>query len=94
MSLNQTKSEIDKKTKSARLRAIDQGTRYDIIGNMRKFVRRLEQGELKNVKEVIVITRMISPPEGTRSFDVWSAGNGSVETAHWMMESAKRMLEG
>ena len=94
MTVKQTNSEIDKKARRPAIRAIDQGTRYDISGNLRKFVRRLEQGQLKNVKEVIVLTRMISPPDGIRTLEVWSAGETSVESAHWMMESAKRRIEG
>jgi hypothetical protein len=79
--------------KKASIRAIDQGMRYDVKGNMRRFVRRVENGDLQDITDIVVVTRRITPPDGQRSIEVFHCGTGTLETAHWMMDSAKRKIE-
>lgn len=80
------------KARKAKRRAIDKGTRYDISGNLRRLVRRIENGDLQNVTDVVFVTRTMKSPDGVRRVDVYHCGSGSVEEAHWMMESASNRI--
>ena len=40
--------------KRAKLRAIDQGTRYDITGNLRRLTRAIERGDYGKLDHVII----------------------------------------
>lgn len=77
----------------AKLRAIDKGTRYDVTGCLRKFIRRIENGELKNVTDVLVVARRIEGLNGRKEITFHHYGSASTEEIHWMVSTAKNRIE-
>jgi hypothetical protein len=76
----------------SKLRAVNQGTRYDITGNMRALVREIERGEIQP-RDVVILTRETarlnaSPKVGMRHY-----GFGTVEDIHWMLATAQGRIE-
>ena len=77
----------------AKLRAIDQGTRYDIAGNLRRLVRRIESGELTNLSHVMVgISR--KEMDGSRSVETFGAGMASVPDMAFTIDQMKKRVIG
>jgi hypothetical protein len=76
----------------AKLRVINQGTRYDVIGNMRKLVRKMEDGKIAP-RDVVVITREPLQVNASCEVMLYHYGTGSTEDIHWMMTTAKNRVE-
>lgn len=77
----------------AKLRAIDRGTRYDVTGNLRRFVRRIESGDLQDATDVLVIARCHRPPDGRKRVEIHHFGSATIEEMHWMVSTAKNRYE-
>lgn len=82
-----------KAAKKSRIRAIDQGTRYDITGCMRKTVRQIERGEYGKVKRVLCILLTDDASEGQDPglavrLMGWGGG-GSAFIDNYMIDRAK-----
>lgn len=76
----------------ATLRAINEGTNYDITGNMRKLIRRIENGEIAP-RDVLVVTREIVSNNMSCKVVLHHYGPGSTEEIHWMLSTAKNRIE-
>lgn len=78
-------------SRRAKLRAIDQGTRYDVAGKLRGIVRQIESGEME-ARDVILLTREC---ENNRipTVTMHHFGNGTIENIHWMLSTAQRRIE-
>ena len=74
--------------KRRNIRAIDEGTIYDVTGKMRAMVREMERGEEGTITDAVIIIRRNNGSIGTRHF-----GPGGREIAHWMVSTAKGRLE-
>jgi hypothetical protein len=74
------------------LRAINQGTRYDVSGKLRNIVRSIESGEIAP-RDVIVITREIAGRNKSCKVGLFHFGTGSTEDVHWMLSTAKNRVE-
>ena len=76
------------KVKNSRIRAIDQGTVYDVVGSMRQVVRRIENGKEGRITDAIVILRGSNGSIGSFHY-----GTGTRERSHYMVETVKNRLE-
>jgi len=76
----------------SKLRAINHGTRYDVIGNLRSLVREMETGKIAP-RDVVVITREGLTPNKSCKVGVHHFGTGSTEDIHWMISTAKNRVE-
>jgi hypothetical protein len=74
------------------LRVINQGTRYDITGNLRSFTRRIENGEIVT-RDLLIVTREFVKNNASPKVILHHYGNGSVEDIHWMLSTAMNRLE-
>ena len=70
------------------LRAIDQGTRYDITGLLRRQARAIERGEHGHITDAVLITR--DTDGRVRSFHF---GTNSAERSHWMAATVANRME-
>jgi len=77
--------------KKASIRAIDQGTLYDVTGKLRQLTREIERGERGKVRNVVIILEQIKP-DSTR-IAVCHYGESSRATAHWMTATALNRME-
>jgi len=76
----------------AKLRAIDQGTIYDVAGKLRCLVRQIERGEI-HPRDVVVVTREPYANNVSCSVGVHHFGSGSTEDVHWMLCTASNRIE-
>ena len=74
----------------AKLRAIDQGTRYDIAGNLRRLVRRIEAGEIKPGHVMVGIS--CRELDGSCSVETFSAGPASLADMNMTVDLMKKRL--
>jgi hypothetical protein len=83
---------VPAKTKRTRIRAIDNGTRYDIIGNLRRIEREIERGEHGDLGNLVLLFAEKEdnciPHVEMRHF-----GTGTIPEIHWMLETAKNRIE-
>jgi hypothetical protein len=86
-SAHQAKLKAQLKSKHG-IRAIDQGTPYDVTGKMRWLARRIDHGDEGDITDVIVITR-------NRNGNISSFGWGPNfrATSHYMVSTVKNRLE-
>jgi hypothetical protein len=74
------------------IRAIDQGTRYDVIGSIKQLEREIERGEHGEISDVVVLIlekrNNRSPAVQFRHF-----GTASFPTLHYMIATAKNRIE-
>lgn len=75
-----------------KLRRINQGTRYDISGQLRKEVRAIERAANGEYMDVVLISRKRNQ-KGRIWVQVSHWGGSPQETAHWMVATAKNRLE-
>ena len=80
------------KVKKSGIRAVNQGTRYDFSGNLRRITRSIERGEEGDVRDVVVLISCKNN-NGSDSVATYHWGNGSEEKAHWMLSTAKNRVE-
>lgn len=76
----------------AKLRAIDKGTLYDVPGKLRRFVRKIEQGQI-DPRDVVVITRESVGPNRSCKVGMYHFGSASTESVHWMIATALGRIE-
>lgn len=76
------------KVNKSRIRAIDQGTVYDVTGKMREITRRIEQGKEGTITDVVIILRGSNGSIGSFHY-----GTGSRERSHHMVDTTKNRLE-
>jgi len=77
--------------KKTTIRAIDQGTLYDVTGKLRRLTREIERGEHGQVRNILVILDEVRP--NGSSIDVRHYGESSIATAHWMAATALNRME-
>ena len=77
----------------AKLRAINKGTRYDITGNLRRLVRRIESGEIKDLNHVMVGVSCHAL-DGSRYIETWGAGTVNVPEMAYTVEMMRRRVVG
>lgn len=82
---------IPKKKNS--LRAIDQGTIYDITGQLRRTTRELERDIDGKVCDVVMIVARKNHGQRGMSIDTYHWGTGDKARAHWMLSTAKNRIE-
>jgi hypothetical protein len=70
------------------IRAIDEGTPYDITGKMRWLARRIDHGDEGDITDVVVITRNRNGQIGSFGW-----GTGFRAQAHHMVSTVKNRLE-
>lgn len=77
--------------KRAQLRVIDKGTRYDVIGNLKRLEREIERGEYGQVRDVIVL---FTKKENNRSHSVEMRhfGSGSTPEIHYMLTTGTNRI--
>lgn len=83
--------------KKAKLRAIDQGTRYDITGQLRRLVRDLESGRHGQVKHVVVGIKSYvddNPKDHRPIFTTFAFGNSSMAENAYTTDMMKRRITG
>jgi hypothetical protein len=70
------------------LRAIDQGTGYDVSGRLRRRVREIESGKYGRITDSVLLLRSIK--DGEVIFTEFCNGLGTQETyfymAHWALK--------
>lgn len=92
--LKQLDKNLPKKTK---IRAIDDGTRYDIVGNLRRLTREIERGEHGPVKDMVIGFTTPNASSGqivcSPSVIMRHWGNGGVQSAHWITATMKKRVE-
>ena len=86
-SVQQEKLKTQLKAKHG-IRAIDEGTPYDITGKMRWLARRIDHGEEGDITDVVVITRNRNGQIGSFGW-----GTGFRAQAHHMVSTVKNRLE-
>ena len=74
------------------LRAINEGTRYDVTGSLRKLIRRIESGEVKP-RDVVVVTRESVKSNASCQVILHHFGTGTTEDIHWMLATAQNRIE-
>lgn len=77
-----------KAKKAGGLRAIDQGTIYDVPGKMKNLARSIERGEEGTITDAVIVIRNANGSIGTFQF-----GPGNRERSHHMVSVAKNRLE-
>lgn len=75
-----------------KLRVINRGTRYDVVGNLRGLVREIEDGKI-DPRDVVVITREFIAPNKSCRVGLRHYGTGSTEDIHWMLSTARNRVE-
>lgn len=80
------------KKKRTNLRVIDRGTRYDVSGKLRAFVREIERGGI-NPRDVIILSRETIRNNASARVDMRHFGTGSTEDLHWMLATAQNRIE-
>lgn len=78
----------EKNVRKSRLRAIDQGTIYDVTGNMRRLARAIDRGDEGEITDAVVITRRSNGSIGSYHY-----GPGPRERSHHMVSTVKKRLE-
>ena len=79
--------------KKSNLRVINRGAvRYDISGNMRSMVRRIESGEIRP-RDVVILTSETSKNNASPSIAMHHFGFGTVADIHWMLATAQTRIE-
>lgn len=78
--------------KKASIRAIDQGTKYDVSGRLRLLARQIERGEYGVTKNAIVILHSFSGFNGGVRINAYHFGTGDIPTAFYMLEAAKKVI--
>jgi hypothetical protein len=76
------------KVRNSCLRAIDQGTIYDVTGKLRGLARSIDRGEEGDITDAVVILRGKNGSVGSFHY-----GNGSRERAHYLISTVKNRLE-
>lgn len=82
---------IPKKKRS--LRAIDQSTRYDITGKMRKLQREIERGEHGEVRNMVVAFSTKNDNNASASVKMFHWGKGDEKDVHWILSTVKNRIE-
>jgi hypothetical protein len=75
------------------IRAIDQGTLYDIPGKLRHLARAIENGEVGSVRNGIVLLSTFEEGSFRKSIKMYAVGPDSLEEMHWMVATLKNRLE-
>jgi hypothetical protein len=78
-----TEAEKLKKRRGAGIRAIDQGTSYDVTGKIRQKVREIEHGTWGRVTDAILLIRYIDPELGVCSHG-FNIGPGTIDTLYYL----------
>lgn len=81
-----------KKLKKSRIRAIDQGTRYDITGRLRSLARSIERGEHGTVRHVVV--GVAGTLDSEKSVSTNFFGSSSVPEVCYTIDMMKKRLVG
>jgi hypothetical protein len=76
------------KVKRSGIRAVDQGTVYDVTGKMRWLTREIESGKQGHITDVLIVTRASNGQIGSFAF-----GTSHRERAHHMITTVKNRLE-
>lgn len=81
------------------LRAIDEGTRYDISGNLRRLARAIERGDHGKVAHVVVGLKSWHPdPEDGASksphYETLGFGNATIAEMAYTTDLMKRKMTG
>jgi hypothetical protein len=74
-----------------KLRAIDQGTRYDVAGRLMQMARQIKHGEMGDVRNVVIAVQRISK-DGGIGISTFHFGPGDIPTAVYIWESAKNEM--
>jgi hypothetical protein len=74
------------------IRAIDNGTRYDITGNLRRLTRDIENGEI-SPRDVVIVATETTEMNKSATIILRHYGNGTIEDIHWMLSTAKNRIE-
>lgn len=79
--------------KKTKLRAIDQGTVYDIPGKLINLARQVRSGELQGVSDVMVVAK--THEKDGYHYHVFGFGCGEPAVQHHMLATgAKRLIDG
>lgn len=78
--------------KPSKLRVIDRGTRYDVSGKLRSFLREIESGEVKPRDVIVLVTETVCNNAGPRVI-MRHYGNGTESDMHWMLATAQGRIE-
>lgn len=85
------KGELQKK--HAKIRAIDQGTYYDIPGKLRKMAREIERGERGDIRDAVLLLNEQNTGNGSNVVHMFRWGTDIASNAHWMLCTAKNRIE-
>lgn len=77
-----------KQVRKSRIRAIDQGTLYDVTGKMKHLTRQIEQGKEGRVTDTVIIIRRDNGSIGSFHF-----GTGNPTVSHHLVSTVKNRLE-
>jgi len=76
-----------------KLRAIDNGTRYDVSGKLKQLARQVERGEHGDVRDAVVVIREKTRTGGER-IGAWHFGTGTIADALLTLEAGKSKIVG
>lgn len=74
-----------------KLRAIDQGTRYDVAGKLIEMARQIKRGEMGDVRNVVIAVQHITK-HGGFAVEAFHYGPSDIPAASYIWESAKRII--
>lgn len=77
--------------KKAKLRVINQGTRYDVAGKLKHLARQIEHGEMGDVRDCVIAVRTLSNAGGTR-VSAYHFGTDTIAGALYTWEAAKGQI--
>ena len=82
--------------KPSKLRAIDQGTRYDITGNLRRLTRAIERGDYGKVSHVMVGVKAfdLKGPDQRPGYTTLGFGANSTQDMAYTVDMMKKRVVG
>jgi hypothetical protein len=76
--------------RGSKIRAIDQGTLYDVPGKLRRLVREIEKGDLGRVTDVVNAVRIVK--DGKVSIRTMYTGTSDMPTLKFMVDRLGKEL--
>lgn len=87
------KIDVPEPKKHSSLRAINQGTRYDLTGQLRRLARAIERGEEGEVRNILIAFTSENGGDKSASVKAFHYGTGTIGDAHWIASTVKNRLE-
>jgi hypothetical protein len=83
--------------RKAKVRCIDQGTVYDVVGKLRKLTREIERGDYGPVRDLTIGFTTENTSSGkfqrSKTVEMRHFGVGGAQMAHWIASTMKSRVE-